>query len=55
MSLPNLKTNIKKITNKEIKQNKIHDNIKNIILTIYQQIKKGCHRKMCYNIYCSNN
>ena len=55
MSLPLSKKNKNKIANKEIKQNKIHDNIKNRILTIYQQIKKGCYRKICYNIYCNNN
>ena len=55
MSLLTSKTDINKMTNKEIKHNKIQDSIKNEILTIYQQIKKGCNRKICYNIYCSNN
>ena len=25
------------------------------IKIIYHQIKEGCKRKICYNIYCNNN
>jgi len=25
------------------------------IKVIYKQIREGCQRKICYNIYCHNN
>ena len=28
---------------------------KNTIKVIYKQIREGCQRKICYNIYCHNN
>jgi len=34
------------------------ENIKkerNTIKAIYKQIREGCKRKICYNIYCHNN
>jgi hypothetical protein len=29
--------------------------LKKNILKIFNQIKKGCSRKVCYNIYCAKN
>ena len=28
---------------------------RNAIKVIYKQIREGCKRKICYNIYCHNN
>ncbi len=30
-------------------------NNKSSIKSIYKQIRNGCSRKICYNIYCHNN
>ena len=38
----------------EMNSNEIKEN-KNIIKCIYKQIRRGCRRKICYNIYCNNN
>ena len=40
-----------KIPNKQEIQNILKVNIKKI----FSQIKKGCSRKVCYNIYCGKN
>ena len=37
--------------NKEEIQKKLKENI----LKIFKQIKNGCSRKICYNIYCGKN
>ena len=37
--------------NKEEIQKKLKENI----LKIYKQIKNGCCRKICYNIFCGKN
>ena len=29
--------------------------LKKNIIEIFNQIKKGCSRKVCYNIYCGKN
>lgn len=41
----------------DISINKIElkEKLKENILIIYNQIKKGCEREICYNIYCKNN
>ena len=31
------------------------NNNKEIIKCLYKQIRQGCLRKTCYNIYCRNN
>lgn len=28
---------------------------RNAIKLIYKQIREGCQRRICYNIYCHNN
>ena len=33
----------------------IQKKLKENILTIFNQIKNGCERKFCYNIYCYKN
>ena len=33
----------------------IQKKLKENVLTIYKQIKNGCQRKFCYNIYCNKN
>ena len=34
----------------------IKENKKQLIIKlIYKQIRVGCQRKICYNIYCKNN
>jgi len=40
-----------KETNKEEIKKKLKENI----LKIFKQIKNGCCRKICYNIYCGKN
>jgi hypothetical protein len=41
----------KKEPNKEEIQKKLKQNI----LKIFNQMKKGCSREICYNIYCGKN
>ena len=38
----------------EINGNKSEEK-KKMIIYLYKQIRKGCQRKICYNIYCYNN
>jgi len=40
-----------KESNKEEIQKKLKENI----LKLFKQIKNGCSRKICYNIYCGKN
>ena len=35
--------------------NSKENNNNEIIKYLYKQIKQGCQRKICYNIYCRNN
>ena len=42
---------VKKEPNKE----EIQKILKQNILKIFNQIKKGCSREICYNIYCGKN
>ena len=45
----------KEVNNDLINKIKLKEDIKTNILIIYNQIIKGCQRKICYNIYCKNN
>lgn len=40
---------------KEPNKEEIQKVLKQNIIKIFNQIKKGCKRKVCYNIYCINN
>lgn len=40
---------------KEPNKAEIEQKLKQNILKIFNQIKKGCSRKICYNIYCAKN
>ena len=40
---------------KEPNKEEIQKVLKQNIIKIFNQIKKGCKRKVCYNIYCFNN
>ena len=40
---------------KEPNKEEIQKKLKQNILKIFNQIKKGCSRKVCYNIYCAKN
>lgn len=43
------------LKHKEPNKEEIQKVLKQNIIKIFNQIKKGCKRKVCYNIYCSNN
>jgi hypothetical protein len=40
---------------KEPNKKEIQKKLKENILKIYKQIKNGCCRKICYNIFCGKN
>jgi hypothetical protein len=40
---------------KEPNKEEIQKILKQNILKIFNQIKKGCSREICYNIYCGKN
>ena len=40
---------------KEPNKEEIQKILKKNIIEIFNQIKKGCSRKDCYNIYCGKN
>lgn len=40
---------------KEPNKEQIQKKLKENILKIFKQIKNGCCRKICYNIYCGKN
>lgn len=46
-------TNI--VESKEANKEEIEKILKQNIIKIFNQIKKGCPHKICYNIYCYNN
>jgi hypothetical protein len=48
-------SSIKQIEPKEANKEEIQKILKQNIIKIFNQIKKGCSRKVCYNIYCFNN
>ena len=43
------------IESKEPNKEEIKNILKRNTITIFNQIKKGCKHKTCYNIYCANN
>lgn len=43
------------IEEKEPDKNEIQKVLKQNLITIFNQIKCGCSRKICYNIYCGKN
>ena len=47
-----IKENINKCI---IDKNELNEKLKKNILIIYNQIRNGCRRNICYNIYCKNN
>ena len=49
--MSSIKVEEKKEPNKE----EIQKILKQNILKIFNQIKKGCSRQICYNIYCRKN
>ena len=49
--MSSIKIEEKKEPNKE----EIQKILKQNILTIFNQIKKGCSRKICFNVYCAKN
>ena len=49
--MSSIKVEEAKETNKEEIQKKLKQNI----LKIFNQIKNGCSRKICHNIYCAKN
>ena len=44
-----------RVESKEPNKEEIEKVLKQNILKIFNQIKKGCPHKKCYNIYCFNN
>lgn len=54
-SVPITSSTISKLEHKEPNKDEIKKKIKEIILNIFTQIKTGCKKKICYNIYCKNN
>ena len=47
-----IKENINKCI---IDKNELNEKLKKNILIIYNQIRNGCRRNICYNIYFKNN
>lgn len=39
----------------EISKNEVEKRLKENIIVVYQQMKSGCYRSHCYNIYCGKN
>jgi len=50
-----MSSNIKIEESKDPNKEEIQKVLKKNILKIFNQIKKGCSRKVCYNIYCAKN
>ena len=44
-----------KLESKEPNKEEIQKILKQNLLKIFSQIKKGCMRKICYNMLCANN
>lgn len=40
---------------KEPNREEIQKILKKSVISIFNQIKTGCSRKICYNTYCHNN
>ncbi len=43
------------VESKEPNKEEIQKILKENIMKIFDQIKKGCSHNICYNIYCFNN
>ena len=41
--------------NEELNKEEIQKSLKSNIIKIFNQIKKGCSRNICFNIYCAKN
>jgi len=50
-----MSSNINIEESKDPNKEEIQKVLKKNILKIFNQIKKGCSRKACYNIYCAKN
>ena len=48
-------TTLSQIEKEEPDKASIQKKLKENVLTIFKQIKNGCERKFCYNIYCNKN
>ena len=46
---------ITKIEKKEPNKEEIQKKLKQNILKLFAQVKKGCGRNICYNTLCANN
>ena len=46
---------ITEIERKEPNKEEIQKILKQNILKLFAQMKKGCKRNICYNIYCAKN
>lgn len=46
---------IEKLESREPNKEEIQKILKQNLLKLFSQIKKGCKRKNCYNILCANN
>lgn len=46
---------LKPLESKEPDKAEIHKILKQNLLKLFNQVKKGCSRKYCYNILCANN
>jgi AAA+ superfamily predicted ATPase len=46
---------ITEIERKEPNKEEIQKILKQNILKLFAQMKKGCKRNICYNTYCANN
>ena len=46
---------IEKLESKEPNKEEIQKILKQNLLKLFSQVKKGCKRKICYNTLCANN
>lgn len=46
---------IEKLEEKEPNKEEIQKILKQNLLKLFAQVKKGCKRKICYNLFCANN
>ena len=46
---------IEKLEEKEPNKEEIQKILKQNLLKLFGQVKKGCKRKICYNLLCANN
>lgn len=50
-----MSSNMKVEEVKEVNKEEIQKILKQNIIKTFNQIKKGCSRNICYNIYCAKN